>query len=31
LQDSFQELKDVLCGEGFPIDEDEEKLEEDCD
>jgi hypothetical protein len=31
LQDTFQELKDVLCREGFPIDEDEEKLEEDPD
>jgi hypothetical protein len=29
LQDAFQELKDVLCREGFPVDEDEEKLEED--
>jgi hypothetical protein len=27
LQDIFQELKDALCREGFPIDEDEEKLE----
>jgi hypothetical protein len=31
LQDTFQELKDALCREGFPIDEDEEKLEEDPD
>jgi hypothetical protein len=31
LQDTFQELKDVLCREGFPVDEDEEKLEEDPD
>jgi hypothetical protein len=27
LQDIFQELKDALCREGFPIAEDEEKLE----
>jgi hypothetical protein len=27
LQDTFQELKDALCREGFPIDEDEENLE----
>jgi hypothetical protein len=31
LQDTFQELKDALCREGFPIDEDEENLEEDPD
>jgi hypothetical protein len=31
LQDTFQDLKDALCREGFPIDEDEEKLEEDPD
>jgi hypothetical protein len=31
LQDTFQELKDVLCREGFPVDEDEENLEEDPD
>ena len=31
LQDTFQELKDALYREGFPIDEDEEKLEEDLD
>jgi hypothetical protein len=31
LQDTFQELKDVLGREGFLVDEDEEKLEEDPD
>jgi hypothetical protein len=34
LQDAFQELKNTLCREGFPIDDetiDEEKLEEDPD
>jgi hypothetical protein len=28
LQDTFQELKDILCREGFHVDEDEEKIEE---
>jgi hypothetical protein len=31
LQDTFQELKDVLCREDFPVDEDKENLEEDLD
>jgi hypothetical protein len=31
LQDIFQDLKGILCREGFPVDEDEENLEEDHD
>jgi hypothetical protein len=31
LQDTFHEIKDIICREGFPVDEDEERLEEDPD